>query len=157
MGLLISPENPELLKLLRPLFYATPISSVSDLLMARVLQDRPFVERFLVDNRAALRDAYEFVAEWLMFHNLEYVLPFFHLLPAPYVSRCDDTNTLSTDSPAQTQAYMSWSTLRPGWHASLPPQHTQSRNSILASPPWCGRRCSWYAPTIDSGTLILNR
>ncbi|KAJ6480525.1 PLP-dependent transferase [Mycena vitilis] len=72
LGLLISPENPELLKLLRPLFYATPISSVSDLLFARVLQDRPFVERFLEDNRAALSKAYEFVAEWLIFHKLEF-------------------------------------------------------------------------------------
>ncbi|KAJ7877507.1 PLP-dependent transferase [Mycena leptocephala] len=72
LGLLISPENPDLIKLMRPLFYATPISSVSDLLFTRVLQDRPFVERFLADNRAALAEAYEFVAEWLIFHNLEF-------------------------------------------------------------------------------------
>ncbi|KAJ7792981.1 PLP-dependent transferase [Mycena olivaceomarginata] len=72
LGLLISLQNPGLLNLLRPLFYATPISSVSDLLFARVLQDRPFVERFLADNRTALAEAYEFVAEWLMFHNLEF-------------------------------------------------------------------------------------
>ncbi|KAK7050694.1 PLP-dependent transferase [Favolaschia claudopus] len=72
LGLLISPENPGLLKLLRPLFFATPISSVSDVLFARVLQDRSFVEQFLADNRAALAEAYEFVAEWLMFHNLEF-------------------------------------------------------------------------------------
>ncbi|KAF8143663.1 pyridoxal phosphate-dependent transferase [Mycena galopus ATCC 62051] len=72
LGLLISPENPGLLKLIRPLLYATPISSVSDLLFARVLQDRPFVERFLTDNRSALAEAYEFVAEWLIFHNLEF-------------------------------------------------------------------------------------
>ncbi|KAF7369429.1 PLP-dependent transferase [Mycena venus] len=72
LGLLISPKNPDLLKLIRPLLFATPISSVSDLLFARVLQDRPFVERFLADNRVALTEAYEFVAEWLMFHGLEF-------------------------------------------------------------------------------------
>ncbi|KAJ7032592.1 PLP-dependent transferase [Mycena alexandri] len=72
LGLLISPANPALLNLIRPLFLATPISSVSDILFTRVLQDRPFVERFLADNRAALADAYEFAAEWLMFHNLEF-------------------------------------------------------------------------------------
>ncbi|KAF7376963.1 PLP-dependent transferase [Mycena sanguinolenta] len=72
LGLLISLANPHLIKLIRPLFYATPISSVSDLLFARVLQDRPFVERFLADNRTALAEAYEFVAEWLIFHNLEF-------------------------------------------------------------------------------------
>ncbi|KAJ7202587.1 PLP-dependent transferase [Mycena pura] len=72
LGLIISPANPELLNLVRPLFYATPISSVSDVLFARVLQDKPFVERFLADNRAALREAYELVAEWLMWHGLEF-------------------------------------------------------------------------------------
>ncbi|KAJ7738265.1 PLP-dependent transferase [Mycena maculata] len=72
LGLVISQANPDLLKLIRPLFFATPISSVSDVLFARVLQDKPFVEQFLADNRAALAEAYEFVAEWLMFHNLEF-------------------------------------------------------------------------------------
>ncbi|KAJ7696215.1 pyridoxal phosphate-dependent transferase [Mycena rosella] len=72
LGLLISPANPTLLNMMRPLFYATPISSVSDALFARVLQDKPFLERFLVDNRAALSSAYTLIAEWLMFHNLEF-------------------------------------------------------------------------------------
>jgi len=54
VGLIVSPSNPALLNLLRPLFFATPISSVSDALFARVLQDTPFVERFLADNRRAL-------------------------------------------------------------------------------------------------------
>ncbi|KAJ7435804.1 PLP-dependent transferase [Mycena galericulata] len=72
LGLLISQANSDLLKLVRPLFNATPISSASDALFARVLQDKPFVEKFLADNRAALADAYEFVAGWLIFHNLEF-------------------------------------------------------------------------------------
>ncbi|KAJ6532906.1 PLP-dependent transferase [Mycena vulgaris] len=72
LGLLISPANPSLLNLVRPLFYATPISSASDALFARVLEDKPFVARFLADNRTALTAAYEFVAEWLLFHNLDF-------------------------------------------------------------------------------------
>ncbi|KAJ7172929.1 PLP-dependent transferase [Mycena crocata] len=72
LGLLISQGNPSLLALIRPLFNATPISSVSDLLFSRVLQDTPFVENFLVDNRAALSAAYELVARWLLFHGLEF-------------------------------------------------------------------------------------
>jgi hypothetical protein len=39
------------------------------------------VERFLADNRTALAEAYEFVAEWLMFHNLEYVNSVFTASP----------------------------------------------------------------------------
>ncbi|KAJ7281046.1 pyridoxal phosphate-dependent transferase [Mycena rebaudengoi] len=62
LGLLVSQGNPDLLKLLRPLFYATPISSVSDALFSRVLQDKTFVKEFLADNSIALRDAYEFAA-----------------------------------------------------------------------------------------------
>jgi hypothetical protein len=88
VGLLISPENPDLIKLMRPLFYATPISSVSDLLFTRVLQDRPFVERFLADNRAALAEAYEFVAEWLIFHNLEYVKSLHSFRTGPDLINC---------------------------------------------------------------------
>ncbi|KAJ7112055.1 PLP-dependent transferase [Mycena crocata] len=72
LGMVISPANPGLLKLIRPLFNATPISSVSDVLFTRVLQDKPFVEKFLADNRAALAAAYEFVASWLIFHELEF-------------------------------------------------------------------------------------
>ncbi|KAJ7641054.1 PLP-dependent transferase [Roridomyces roridus] len=72
LGLFISPANPQLINLIRPLFLATPISSVSDLLFARVLQDRPFVERFLEDNRRMVKEAYEFAAGWLTFHGLEF-------------------------------------------------------------------------------------
>lgn len=84
MGLVISQSNPDLLKLIRPLFNATPISSVSDALFARVLQDEPFVEKFLADNRAALAAAYEFVAEWLIFHNLKCV-PFHALVEMRFI------------------------------------------------------------------------
>ncbi|KAJ7164496.1 PLP-dependent transferase [Mycena filopes] len=72
LGLLISPANPELITLMRPLFNATPISAASDLLFARVLGDKPFVECFLADNRAALSAAYEFVARWMIFHDLPF-------------------------------------------------------------------------------------
>nr|GAT53383.1 predicted protein [Mycena chlorophos] len=72
LGLLISPSNPTLLTLLRPLFSATPISSASDALFTRVLQDKPFVASFLADNRAALRGAYELVARWCRAHDLTF-------------------------------------------------------------------------------------
>ncbi|KAJ7488130.1 PLP-dependent transferase [Mycena latifolia] len=72
LGLLVSPANPPLIKLLRPLFNATPISAASDLLFARVLGDKPFVEAFLADNSAALGAAYEFVAKWMIFHDLPF-------------------------------------------------------------------------------------
>ncbi|KAJ6562238.1 pyridoxal phosphate-dependent transferase [Mycena capillaripes] len=72
LGLLVSPSNVPLISLLRPLFNATPISAASDLLFARVLNDKPFVETFLVDNRAALGAAYEFVARWMIFHGLPF-------------------------------------------------------------------------------------
>ncbi|KAJ7144113.1 pyridoxal phosphate-dependent transferase [Mycena epipterygia] len=72
LGLIVSPSNPALLNLLRPLFFATPISSVSDALFARVLQDTPFVERFLADNRRALCEAYEFAAGWCVWHGLRF-------------------------------------------------------------------------------------
>nr|GAT57219.1 PLP-dependent transferase [Mycena chlorophos] len=72
LGLLISPHNIPLMNLIRPLFNATPISSLSDVAFARVLQDKPFVEKFLADNRALLRESYEITAEWLMWHGLEF-------------------------------------------------------------------------------------
>ncbi|KAJ7099870.1 PLP-dependent transferase [Mycena crocata] len=72
LGLVISPANPKLIKLLRPLFNATPISAASDLLFARVLGDKPFVAQFLADNSAALGKAYELVARWMLFHNLPF-------------------------------------------------------------------------------------
>ncbi|KAJ7503784.1 hypothetical protein B0H11DRAFT_2355600, partial [Mycena galericulata] len=55
MGLLVSPSNPSLIELLRPLFNATLISAASDLLFLRVLADEAFIEQFLADNRTALR------------------------------------------------------------------------------------------------------
>ncbi|KAJ6565807.1 PLP-dependent transferase [Mycena vulgaris] len=70
LGLLVSPANPPLIKLLRPLFNATPISSASDLLFARVLADKPFVTAFLADNSTALGVAYERLARWLICHDL---------------------------------------------------------------------------------------
>ncbi|CAK5270057.1 unnamed protein product [Mycena citricolor] len=72
MGLLVSPHNIPLMDLIRPLFNATPISSASDALFSRVLKDRVFVERFLEDNRIALREAYELVAGWLIWHGLHF-------------------------------------------------------------------------------------
>jgi hypothetical protein len=75
VGLLVSPSNLPLVALLRPLFNATPISAASDLLFARVLSDKPFVETFLADNRKALGAAYELVARWMIFHDLPYVRP----------------------------------------------------------------------------------
>ncbi|KAJ7506142.1 PLP-dependent transferase [Mycena galericulata] len=72
LGLLVSPSNPPLIELLRPLFNATPISAASDLLFSRVLADEAFVEQFLSDNRTALRAAYELVAEWMIFHELPF-------------------------------------------------------------------------------------
>ncbi|KAJ7195878.1 PLP-dependent transferase [Mycena rebaudengoi] len=58
VGLLISPSNLTLLKLVRPLFNATPISSLSDALF--------------VHNRRALGQAYDLVADWMTFHNLSF-------------------------------------------------------------------------------------
>ncbi|KAJ7841214.1 PLP-dependent transferase [Mycena olivaceomarginata] len=81
LGLLVSPSNLPLVALLRPLFNATPISAASDLLFARVLSDKPFVETFLADNRKALGAAYELVARWMIFHNL----PFTRANAGPYV------------------------------------------------------------------------
>ncbi|KAJ7058478.1 PLP-dependent transferase [Mycena amicta] len=72
LGLIISPSNLPLLNLIRPLFNATPISSLSDIAFARVLQDKPFVEKFLADNRVLLRESYELTAEWLIWHGLEF-------------------------------------------------------------------------------------
>ncbi|KAF7342320.1 PLP-dependent transferase [Mycena venus] len=72
LGLLVSPSNAPLISLLKPLFNATPISAASDLLFARVLGDTPFVDKFLADNRAALGEAYEFVARWMIFHDLPF-------------------------------------------------------------------------------------
>ncbi|KAJ7250613.1 PLP-dependent transferase [Mycena rebaudengoi] len=72
LGLLISPSNLTLLKLVRPLFNATPISSLSDALFVRVLSDKPFVRTFLADNRRALGQAYDLVADWMTFHNLSF-------------------------------------------------------------------------------------
>ncbi|KAJ6627706.1 PLP-dependent transferase [Mycena sp. CBHHK59/15] len=72
LGLVVSPANPTLLKVLRPLFNATPISSASDVLFAHILADKPFVEQFLTDNRRALAAAYDFVASWMTFHRLEF-------------------------------------------------------------------------------------
>ncbi|KAJ7075300.1 PLP-dependent transferase [Mycena belliarum] len=72
LGLFISPSNPALVALLRPLFFATPISSASDALFARLLSDKPFVEKFLQDNSKALGRAYELVAGWCIWHGLEF-------------------------------------------------------------------------------------
>ncbi|KAF7375468.1 PLP-dependent transferase [Mycena sanguinolenta] len=72
VGLLVSSSNLPLLELVRPLFRATPISAASDPLFARVLNDKPFVEKFLVDNRKMLGAAYELVARWLIFHGLSF-------------------------------------------------------------------------------------
>ncbi|KAJ6629787.1 pyridoxal phosphate-dependent transferase [Mycena sp. CBHHK59/15] len=67
---LLTTPNLTLLARLRPLFGATPPSAVSDALLSRVLSDKPFVARFLEDNREELRQAYERVARWAEGHGL---------------------------------------------------------------------------------------
>ncbi|KAJ7479531.1 PLP-dependent transferase [Mycena latifolia] len=108
LGILISPSNPSLISFMRPLFLATPISSASDALIARVLSDKPFVERFLEDNRRMMAKAYEFVAEWCFWHGLDFTranaavyvvinfAPFLARLPLP---------AGSDENPEQNAAY----------------------------------------------------
>ncbi|KAJ7479503.1 PLP-dependent transferase, partial [Mycena latifolia] len=95
LGILISPSNPSLLSLMRGLLIANPISSASDALFARILSDKPFVERFLQDHQMMLANAYEFVAEWCVWHGLDFTranaavfviinfAPFLACLPLP--------------------------------------------------------------------------
>jgi len=110
LGLLVSPSNLPLLSLLRPLFNATPISAASDLLFSRVLNDKPFVEAFLVDNRVALGKAYEFVARWMIFHDLPFTRAnagvYVVVDLAPFIRRIADASSGDTEKLDQAVAAM---------------------------------------------------
>ncbi|KAJ7904202.1 PLP-dependent transferase [Mycena leptocephala] len=108
LGLLVSPSNLPLINLLRPLFNATPISAASDLLFARVLSDKPFVETFLADNRKALGGAYEFVARWMIFHGLPFTRAnagvYLVIDLAPFIARITDPSSGDSDTAKLDQA-----------------------------------------------------
>ncbi|KAJ7036157.1 PLP-dependent transferase [Mycena alexandri] len=110
MGLLVSPFNPELINLMRPLFNATPISAASDLLFSRVLSDKPFVKSFLADNSAALGAAYEFVARWMIFHKLSFTRAnagvYVLVDLAPFIARITDPSNSATEKLDRAVAAM---------------------------------------------------
>lgn len=70
VGAFISQKNPGVLKLVKASLDATPISSASDTLFTAILDDEPFCDEFLKDNRLRLALAFELIASWCSFHKL---------------------------------------------------------------------------------------
>ncbi|KAG8794544.1 hypothetical protein FRC12_023753 [Ceratobasidium sp. 428] len=73
VGSLISQHNPDLLLLVERAVQALPMSSASDALFTRVLNDVSFRDWFLQENRLRLSKAFEVVGDWCTSHKLTFV------------------------------------------------------------------------------------
>ncbi|KAH7927176.1 PLP-dependent transferase [Leucogyrophana mollusca] len=72
VGVFVSQQNGDMVKLIRASLGPIPISSASDSIMATVLNDSKFRTWFLEENRIRLTKAFERVAGWCDFHKISY-------------------------------------------------------------------------------------
>jgi aspartate/methionine/tyrosine aminotransferase len=70
---LISPFNPDLILSIRTTSPFMMTSTPADLLFSAILNDREFLAWFLAENKKRLREAYEFVVDWLKWHRVGYI------------------------------------------------------------------------------------
>lgn len=70
VGTLISQCNPDLIQLIAHTAKIFQISSASDMLYTLILNDVPFRDWFLCANAKRLGRAFEFAADWCVFHGL---------------------------------------------------------------------------------------
>ncbi|KAF8601104.1 PLP-dependent transferase [Ceratobasidium sp. AG-I] len=73
VGTFISQHNPDLVQLMESTAEIVQVSSASDMLFTSVLLDVGFRDWFLAENRRRLSAAFEFVAEWCVFHKLPFI------------------------------------------------------------------------------------
>ncbi|KAH7927596.1 PLP-dependent transferase [Leucogyrophana mollusca] len=72
VGVFVSQQNDDMVKLIRASLGPIPISSASDSIMTAVLNDSKFRTWFLEENRRRLTKAFERVASWCDFHKISY-------------------------------------------------------------------------------------
>jgi aspartate/methionine/tyrosine aminotransferase len=70
IGALVSQNNPELVQLIRAGTSNSPLSTASDAVFTSILNDEKFLLWFLEENRRRLRNASEFVCDWLEDHGI---------------------------------------------------------------------------------------
>ena len=70
VGALIS-YNKDVRTLVRSALAALPISSASDAALTPLLLDEEWIDGFLKENRKALGQAFDTVADWCVEHNIE--------------------------------------------------------------------------------------
>ncbi|KAF8601079.1 PLP-dependent transferase [Ceratobasidium sp. AG-I] len=73
VGTFVSQHNPELVQVMESTAEIVQVSSVSDMLFTSVLSDVGFRDWFLEENRRRLSAAFEFVADWCVFHKLPFI------------------------------------------------------------------------------------
>ncbi|KAF8601084.1 PLP-dependent transferase [Ceratobasidium sp. AG-I] len=99
VGTFISQHNPELVQVMESTAEIVQVSSASDMLFTSVLSDISFRDWFLEENRRRLAAAFEFIAEWCMFHRLPFIPAsagvFFVVDFAPIIHRITKTSHTS--------------------------------------------------------------
>jgi len=73
VGVLISQDNPDLLNAISITSFFMIVSSPSNILWSSILNDRDFLKAFVSANQRHLAAAFEYLAEWLRFHDIAYI------------------------------------------------------------------------------------
>jgi aspartate/methionine/tyrosine aminotransferase len=72
-GAMVSQSNPFIIQSVMPSAAFMLVPSPSDTLWSTLLNDQNYLPTFIETNRLKLREAYEYTASWLKFHNMPYI------------------------------------------------------------------------------------
>jgi aspartate/methionine/tyrosine aminotransferase len=72
LGAIISQNNPGLHQALVPPSLYTSSSSISDHVVANILEDDAWIDEYIAQNRKKLAESYEHVVQWARNHGIEY-------------------------------------------------------------------------------------
>ncbi|KAH8587663.1 putative aspartate aminotransferase [Bisporella sp. PMI_857] len=72
LGVIISQDNPDMLESIRGVGQYSSISGLADSLMATILEDEGFLDRYIVDNCEKLSELYNYVVTFLDEHGIPF-------------------------------------------------------------------------------------